>query len=36
MAPEATIMAIAGNMHIDARVIGVAFIKSYKFVLPGH
>ena len=28
MASEATIMAVPGNMHMDARVIEVAFIKS--------
>ena len=37
LASEATIMAITGNMHMDARVIGVAFIKSeVKFDLKGH
>ena len=34
MASEATIKAVPGNMHIDARVIEVACIKSeVKFVL---
>ena len=34
MASEATIVAILGNMHIDARVIDVACIKSeVKFVI---
>ena len=28
MASEATILAVPGNMHIDARVIEVACIKS--------
>ena len=28
MASEVTIMAVQGNMHIDAKVIGVACIKS--------
>ena len=37
MASEATIMAVPGNMHIDARVIGVACIKyEVKFDLQGH
>ena len=37
MASEATILAVPGNMHIDARVIKVAFIKSdVKFDLQGH
>ena len=37
MASEATIMAILGNMHIDARVIEVACIKSeVKFEFGGH
>ena len=37
MASEATKMAIQGNMHIDAMVIGVAFIKSeVKFDLQDH
>ena len=36
MASEATLMAVPGNMHIDARVIEVACIKSeVKFVLKG-
>ena len=34
---EATKMAVPGNMHIDARVIEVAFIKyDVKFDLKGH
>ena len=34
MASEATMMAVTGNMHIDARVIEVACIKSeVKFVV---
>ena len=37
MASEATIMAILGNMHIDARVIEVACIKSeVKFEFGDH
>ena len=37
MASEATIVAILGNMHIDARVIEVACIKSeVKFEFGGH
>ena len=37
MASEATIMAILGNMHIDARVIEVACIKSeVKFEFGCH
>ena len=37
MASEATIMAAPGNMHIDARVIGIACIKyEVKFELQGH
>ena len=37
MASEATIMAVPGNMHIDARVIGVACMKyEVKFDLQGH
>ena len=37
MATEATIMAIPGNKHIDARVIEVSCIKSeVKFDLQGH
>ena len=37
MASEATIVAILGNMHIDARVIEVACIKSeVKFEFRGH
>ena len=37
MASEATIMAILGNMHIDARVIEVVCIKSeVKFEFGGH
>ena len=37
MASEAIIMAIPGNMHLDARVIGVAFFKSeIIFDLQGH
>ena len=36
MASEATIMAVPGNMQIDARVIQVACIKSeVKFGLKG-
>ena len=37
MASEATIMAILGNKHIDARVIEVACIKSeVKFEFGDH
>ena len=37
IASQATIMAVPGNMHIDARVIGVACIKSeVKFDFHGH
>ena len=37
MASEATIMAVPGNMHVDAMVIRVACIKSeVKFDLQGH
>ena len=37
MASEATIMAILGNMHIDATVIEVACIKSeVKFEFGDH
>ena len=37
MASEAIIMAVTGNMHIDARVFGVACIKSEViFNLQGH
>ena len=37
MASEATIMAVPGNMHIDARVTGVTCIKSeVNFDLQGH
>ena len=37
MASEATIMAILGNMHIDAMEIRVAFIKfKVTFDLNGH
>ena len=37
MASEASKMAVPGNIHIDARVIKVAFIKSdVKFDLQGH
>ena len=37
MASEATIMAILGNKHIDARVIEVACIKSeVKFEYGGR
>ena len=37
MASEPIIMAVTGNMHIDARVIGVACIKSEViFDLQGH
>ena len=37
MASEAIIMAVTGNMHIDARVIEVACIKSeVKFEFGGH
>ena len=37
MASEATIMAVPGNMHVDAMVIGVVCIKSkVKFDLWGH
>ena len=36
MASETTIIAVPGNMHMDARVIEVAFIKSeVKFGLKG-
>ena len=36
-ASAATIMAVSGNMHIDARVIEVACIKSeVKFEFGGH
>ena len=36
IASEATIMAVPGNIHIDARVIKVACIKSeVKFDLQG-
>ena len=37
MASEATIMNVLGNMHIDARVIGVTGIKfEVTFDLRGH
>ena len=37
MASEATIMAVPGNMHIDAMIIQVARIKSeVTFDLKGH
>ena len=37
MASKVTKKAIPSNMHIDVRVIGVAFIKSeVKFDLKGH
>ena len=37
MTSEATKMAVAGNMHIDARVIKVACIKyNVKLDLKGH
>ena len=37
MASEVTIMAVQGNMHIDARVIEVACIKyNVKLDLKGH
>ena len=37
MASEASKMAVPGNIHIDARVIKVTFIKSdVKFDLQGH
>ena len=37
MASEAIIMAVPGNMHIDARVIEVVCIKSeVKFGFGGH
>ena len=37
MASEASKMTVPGNIHIDARVIKVAFIKSdVKFDLQGH
>ena len=37
MASEASKMAVPGNIHIDARVTMVAFIKSdVKFDLQGH
>ena len=37
VASEASKMAVPGNIHIDARVIKVAFIKSdVKFDLQGH
>ena len=37
MASEATIMTVQGNMHIDARINGVAWIKSeVKSDLEGH
>ena len=37
MASEATIMAILGNMRIDARVIEVAcIISEVKFEFGGH
>ena len=37
MASEAIIMAVTGNMHIDARVIEVACIKSeVKFEFGDH
>ena len=36
MASEAIVMAVAGNMHMDARVINVACIKSeVNFDLQG-
>ena len=36
-ASEASKMAVSGNIHIDARVMKVAFIKSYvKFDLKDH
>ena len=36
-ASEASKMTVPGNIHIDARVIKVAFIKSdVKFDLQGH
>ena len=35
--PKWLFLAISGNIHIDARVIKVAFIKSdVKFDLQGH
>ena len=37
MTSEATKMAVPGNMHIDAKVVEIAFIKYYvKFYLKGH
>ena len=37
MASEASTMTVPGNIHIDARVIKVAFIKSdVNFDLQGH
>ena len=37
MASEATVMTVPRNMHIDARVLRVACIKSeVKFDLKGH
>ena len=37
MVSKVTIMAVQGNMHIDARVIGVDCIKSeVKFDLQGQ
>ena len=37
VASEATKMAVPGNIHIDAKVIGVGCIKSeVKFDLDGH
>ena len=37
MASEVTIMAVQGNMHIDARINEVACIKSeIKFDTQGH
>ena len=37
MASEASTMTVPGNIHIDARVIKVAFIKyDVKFDLQGH
>ena len=37
MASEATIMAVPGNMHIDARVTRVTCMKSeVNFNLQGH
>ena len=37
MTSEATIIAVPGNMHMDARVIEIACIKSeVKFDLQGY